>query len=111
MATKTKTETKVLPAETNVEKRSRTISEGVKESWKNKTIAAKRKRRFTAYVTKPGSKTETAFSSVRKAFTAYKLPDSRHIKFRGSVVGNLDSGDGKGLVIDGYRIRVTENLG
>lgn len=54
---------------------------GVMESWTDEEIAAKRLTRNEVIVTKPDG-SESAYASVRVAFTQLRLPDEKHIRFR-----------------------------
>jgi hypothetical protein len=65
------------------EKRKRTLSEAIAETWKRPEVARARKTRDNVQVTVEGN-TE-GFSSVWKAFEYYGLPAEKHIKFRGAL--------------------------
>lgn len=56
---------------------SRSNSEGIAKSWNNKEVAQKRLTRNGVMVEGVGE-----FKSVRVAFAALGLPDSKHIRFR-----------------------------
>ena len=55
----------------------RSNSEGIAKSWDNKEVAQKRLTRNGVMVEGVGE-----FKSVRVAFAALGLPDSKHIRFR-----------------------------
>jgi hypothetical protein len=65
------------------EKRKRTLSEAIAETWKRPEVARARKTRDNVQVTVEGN-TE-GFSSVWKAFEYYGLPAASHIRFRGKL--------------------------
>ena len=74
--------------------RKRTISEGVRDSWRDPIVRSKR-------ATRNGVKANGAiFDSTRKAFRALRLPDSKHIAFRIRLkkVGKLAFVDGNRTV-------------
>lgn len=68
---------------TKIRAKAYSNSEGVSASWKYVDTKRKRVTRNHVNVTYSG-KTEE-FGSVRKAFTALGLPDSKHIRFRGKL--------------------------
>lgn len=66
--------------EVEAEPVKRSLSESIAASWTNPEVAAKRLTRH-AVVARVGGKA-LEFASLRKAFAALKLPDSKHIAFR-----------------------------
>lgn len=75
----TKTVTKKAPA-------SGSNSAGVAASWQNPDVAAARLTRDGVRVTFKGA--DSDFKSVREAFRAFRLMDSKHIRFRGILKAN-----------------------
>lgn len=66
--------------EVEAEPVKRSLSESIAASWTNPEVAAKRLTRH-AVVARVGGKA-LEFASLRKAFAALELPDSKHIAFR-----------------------------
>ena len=70
----------VEPEAPEAEPVKRSLSESIAASWTNPEVATKRLTRH-AVVARVGGKA-LEFGSLRKAFAALKLPDSKHIAFR-----------------------------
>lgn len=73
-----------------------TLSEAVRKTWLNPNTAAARRQRN-------GVKVDgVEYGSVRKAFTALRLPDSKHIAFRGRLkaAGKLAFGEHEFVLMD-----------
>jgi len=60
-----------------------TLGDAISKSWEDPEVAAARATRNGVTVTVNGITNE--FGSVRKAFAALGLPDSKHIRFRGKL--------------------------
>ena len=94
MKSKDKAKSDTKPEAADEPKKARTISEGVRDSWKDPVVRAKRS-------TRNGVKANGAeYTSVYKAFQALRLPVSKHIAFRIKLkeAGKLDFTDGKNVV-------------
>jgi TPP-dependent indolepyruvate ferredoxin oxidoreductase alpha subunit len=66
-------------SKTPVEDRHATLSEAVRKTWLRPEVAAARRERHAVMVD------GVRYGSVRKAFTALGLPNSKHIAFRGRL--------------------------
>ena len=73
-------EVEAVAPEVEAEPVKRSLSESIAASWTNPEVAAKRLTRH-AVVARVGGKA-LEFASLRKAFAALELPDSKHIAFR-----------------------------